>query len=271
MDVSGLEPNHYEDLLGTFESDAAPVFQQVVSTQRIPKDLKPRSILVSFLALLATRTLAAQSLLGRVASATTDRAMAELATPEGFERACEALVAAGRPDPRNEITAAEMRTWLETKPTVELPKPFMMVKMLQAQTWVFPDFASRYWQLAIIEDDGEFVTSDHPVSVQWVTGEVAEARGRAATFADSQTELFFPLSTKLAILGLSEHTPFARRHVNREFAAARNSRTALNGMLYALAASENPPFKIGDRYGLGAEVLPLLKENPPSIDSFRGF
>jgi hypothetical protein len=61
---------------------------------------------------------------------------------------------------------------------------------------------NKKWQLVIASDDsGGFVTTDDPVTIRWTDGqEHADRPG----LAENNSEIIFPLSTKLALRGRSD-------------------------------------------------------------------
>ena len=93
----------------------------------------------------------------------------------------------------------------------------------------------RYWSLVVLQDENlEFICSDHPISLR-----SKHKTRRAYGFKTPNTEVFFPLSTKLAYYGVYENPKSGIIGLSHEGLAIFNSRTRQNALRQVYSRSQS--------------------------------
>jgi hypothetical protein len=197
----GEDPNVYEDQFSEFEGKAAPVIQEIVATRAMPTDREKLQLLFDFIAFQYVRTPSARRMVAAPREQAARIIMDLLVNSE-------------------EIYESEMR-----RAGYDLEKhPHQMLKEGSGQyeprltTEGFIDGAMtmlgairpylyrRTWTVLVSERPGEsFVVSDHPVQLEWSH---PRARRFPPGHAHTETELSFPLSSEVAIIGCYEPLDF---------------------------------------------------------------
>lgn len=194
-------------------------------------------ILVNFIALMtarvpATRTALAQPLemLARMFADTM------VVTPEHYRAAVERARRSGVDVP--DVDYETMRDFVREHMGVAIPQAGHIKQLFQVVDILLPFLAARKWSLLIAEyGAGDFIASDDPVALTWTSTPALPGMAPPG-FGLMETDVTFPLSKKLAILGRFEGEA-GRFSADRARVAAINTRTGMYCVRFLCSPSED--------------------------------
>jgi hypothetical protein len=201
VEIEEHEPDAVERAMAEFESQLAPALAHIIEARSLENE-EDRSYLLNFIGLLALRNprqreivrdfqeRVAKTILGIV-----------LATPERWESQVKRAKAAGFIDPNANTNYDAMKQFAEKGYTVEVANERLIRLEFNTFDKILPLIFRRGWVLVKApEDSGGFVTSDHPFCLTWSEPRVHRRIGLGL----KNTEIVFPLSPRLAVVGAFE-------------------------------------------------------------------
>jgi Protein of unknown function (DUF4238) len=194
VEVEGMDANAVEKLLSEFEGETAPHLDKVIANQSIA-DEKNKAAIVNLMAAMTMRNPKRRVAVGKIIENFT---RSFLGKKENFDAYVADMKKQGE---EVDLTIEEVRSGLAG---VDLTpsKESIMAAEIDHHDHAAERLWNKKWQLVIASDDsGGFVTTDDPVTIRWTDGqEHADRPG----LAENNSEIIFPLSTKLALRGRSE-------------------------------------------------------------------
>jgi hypothetical protein len=202
VEVEGMDPNAIEKALSEFEGEVAPALERIKAEKSLAVEAD-RSLLVNFMAAIALRNPRRRRDLGKIISIAKRKDFANsFGTREKFGATVGEMKAKGAWNEKAALTFEELGEIVKDEDFLASKEEIMIAEIdhhdgLTEQLW------NRRWQMLIAADDsGGFVTTDDPVCLRWSDG--SKHGGMSPGFAMEQTEVIFPLSTKLALRGTFE-------------------------------------------------------------------
>ena len=206
IELAGHEPDAFESGMGKFESELAPALDRIIQRQSI-SDQEDRTYLLNLIGLLATRNPRLREISRDFHERVYKRVLSLMtATPERWAAQVKKAAAAGcmsetaieQYDKIREELATDAYRW-------ELPTERHLVQEVDNLDTVLPHLFGRRWVLAKAPDSsGGFVTSDHPVCLVYSDPPAIKGQVRPIGFGLDRTEVLFPISTRLAVIGAFE-------------------------------------------------------------------
>jgi hypothetical protein len=169
-------------------------------------DAEDAGLLLNFVTLLAIRNPRLRETIRdfheRVA---TQIVRVALATPERWTREMEKARAAGAITSKRDVSYEEMKKFVESgNYTMSLRTERHIQLEAGSFEKVLPFIFRRKWiLLKVAKEAGGFITSDHPVCLTY-TGPRAEGFAARPGFGLQNTEVLFPISPGLAVVGAFE-------------------------------------------------------------------
>lgn len=201
--IGGVNPFAVEEALSEMEGKIAPVLEKVISTCSLG-DESDRSAIMNLIASVTLRNPKQRAAVGEIY-----RGAGQLAAGAGLEteEKYAGFVATMKAEGLSAPTYDEMKGWFEKEPELFKPPPppkeFNILVELEWHDPLVKLYEGRKWQMLVAADhSGGFVTSDHPVCLRWM--EDQDHGETSPGFAVPGTEVIFPLSQKLALLGRFE-------------------------------------------------------------------
>jgi len=258
-EVAGVAPEAVEQLFAKVESDMAPVLRTLVERQALPDRGSPEfDLLINLVALMATRVPRLRSVLQEfMGSIARQMAHLTIASPHAFRSAGDTARKAGADLPEAPDYEAMRKFIEEDHYRVEVDQSWLIGQIFQSIDILLPLLGSRQWSLLIADDEGcDFVTSDNPVAVSWSQAQPRGFFGPA--FGLRRTDVTFPLSRRLVMLGRFEGRPMVLR-ADRRMVATVNYRTSVNGERLICSPREEFPCLRPDGIGTSADLVDAIK------------
>jgi Protein of unknown function (DUF4238) len=203
--VDELPPNMIESGLSSFEGQVDKALEHICAQCEF-SNADDRIFVFNLIALLAVRNPRRRESLRQFHEDISKKLMGfTLATKERYESSLAGAKKAGVIDSVDDVTYEEARNFVargELK--VDVPTTRHVALEMQSVDTVLPLLLGRKWVLLIAPtNSGGFVTTDHPVVLQWI-----DAKDRGAFYPPGfglcGTEVIFPLSHDLALSGTFE-------------------------------------------------------------------
>ena len=199
INVGGVDPFAVEKALSELDGIVAPALERVKAAKSLANE-KDRSAVMNLIASVTLRNPKQRGVVGEIVNQAGQRAAAEgLSTKEKFDEYISAMKAQGKEvretyEQMRELVTKSTGTF---RPTQELS----ILTELRFHDPLVRLYEGRKWQIVVASvDSGGFVTSDHPVCLQWSDGHGNLSPG----FAVPGTEVIFPISPQLALRGSFE-------------------------------------------------------------------
>lgn len=205
IDVDGMSPDHVESGYARFEGIASAALRRLCESRHFG-NAEDHNLILNLIALLAIRNPRMRESSRRMHETIIKRAV-ELATAtkDRFERSIAGAVRGGHVEPDHGLSYESMRDFVEQdRYTIDVPTTRHVEDELKRVDVVLPLLGRRCWMLLrAAPGTGGFVTSDHPVVLDWI-----DRRGRG-TFQSTghglkSTEVIFPVSHDLVMYGQFE-------------------------------------------------------------------
>jgi len=200
VEIEGNE-NAVEEALAGFEDTAARVFKRIITNERLPEG-DDFIVLMNFVCLLAIRNPNLRESFGDAKKRVYERIMHLIvSSKEIYESQIKKM---GESTGKNYSTTSyeDARKFVEERRyDIEIPTHSFVTTELSVFNNVLPYFFKRKWSMIRSSKKvGEFVTSDHPVTLITTvnTGNFGVGYGM------KNTEVAFPISRFLAIVGVFE-------------------------------------------------------------------
>jgi len=221
--ADGTMDTRIEEFLGRVESNAAPVYEQLLA-HRVPNVSQERVYFAEFLAFMYTRTTAMRRMAAHAFGRTAQiHHYAYASNPKAFE-ALTRRVEAEKGELMDPVIKEQIRQEMLNPSgayVMQLPQVSTFM-VLAASDKLAPILNKMKWTLVDAED-GYFITSDNPL-VRWVDPTTRHPIYGDLGFENKTAEVTFPLSPrKLLLLSWQEAVPerasFPREHVDYANAA----------------------------------------------------
>jgi hypothetical protein len=203
IDLEGHPPDAFEQALASVESEIGPALLRIVEAKSLANE-DDRAYLLNLIALLHIRNPrfreVRRSLHEAAAKQLMDAALSSRAKWESHIKQAQVagFMATDAEMDYDEIKKARKPEDFSLKVTNEAH----IASELQSFDHVLALLSQRKWMLVKApEDSPGFVTCDHPVSLTW--SEPQSGR-RPLGLATKGTEIFFPITPKLAVVGAFE-------------------------------------------------------------------
>lgn len=205
IDVDGFSPNLIESGLSSFEGQVDKALERIC-VQREFSNADDRILVFNLIALLAVRNPRGREN-WRKSIENEAKIIMDLtvATKERYESSLASAKKAGVLSSGNDVTYEQARDFVARGEfMVDVPTTRHVDMEMRSVNIVLPLLLERKWVLLIAPaNSGGFVTTDHPVVLQWT-----DAKDRGAIYSPGfglrGTEVIFPLSHNLALMGTFE-------------------------------------------------------------------
>jgi hypothetical protein len=264
IEIEGHKPDAFETGMAEFESELAPALTRLIQAQSL-ENAKDKNYALNLIALLALRNPSRRETIRdfhqRVTKVTLDLATA---TPDRWESQLAKMRAAGYVKEGMATDYEAIRKVIEEDGyRVELPNERHIIYEMDGVDAILPYLGDRRWVLVKAPpESGGFVTSDQPVTLQWIDPP-GKGRRMPLGFGLKNTEVVFPLSTRLAMLGAFEvdiETDKDVFHANEIFVAEINGTTIAHSRRQVYARDLN--FHYTARQGTEPKKAQKLSRDP---------
>lgn len=201
-DLPGFSPNIFENALSDFENKASGILKDLIKTASMPAG-ESFIILMNLIALMATRIPGFRDAISEPLSEMGKFVLKMLvSSPDKYKAQVRKMKRGG-------IKALENVPYSRVKKFVESDEYKISVSrerltgfQFECAGFIVPLLLKRNWTLAVIDNQKwSFITSDRPVVLMWAK---KMPEFWSAGFGVPDTELIFPLSKRLALLGRFE-------------------------------------------------------------------
>lgn len=267
IEVDGMDPDHVEGGYARFEGVASAALRRLCDTRDFGS-AEDHNLILNLIALLAIRNPRMRESSRRMHETLIKRAMdVATATKDRFERSMAGAVRSGYVEPDHGMSYESMRDFVERdRFIIELPTTRHVEDELKRVDVILPLLGRRCWMLLrAAPGTGGFVTSDHPVVLDWI-----DRRGRG-TFQSpahglKSTEVIFPVSQDLVMYGQFEGR-FGVLDVGLEAVTRINTDIIAHAQRQVYAKDDRFHYAITPgRVSFGADLLrdlSLLQERSP--------
>ncbi|MEF3304257.1 DUF4238 domain-containing protein [Paenibacillus sp. GYB003] len=203
VELPDTPPDAIEDVFMDLESKTAPVIRTLCETLRMPSG-DDYNYLMNYIALLAVRTPSykqtSSAMMEEIAKITMRMAFS---TEERFEIVKKQMAAEGKEVPP--LHYETFRNFLdEERYNIAFDNNTHVNNLLESMDAVLHPLGARYWTIVYSPNQlGDFICSDHPVSLHWATG---RDRGIFSSPGHGMldTEVTVPLTSRVLLLGQFE-------------------------------------------------------------------
>jgi hypothetical protein len=202
IDLEGVPPDALEKELGKFEGVIAPALQRV-RTDGTFKDPSDREDVINLITLLVVRNPRKREnidlLMGDLLQLMLDMS---LESKERWEGQVAQMKKYGTWPKDAAADYEEYKKFAnENKGALLVSKQFQIELELEHLARMYPYFDARRWRVLKAKDNtGGFVTTDHPVCLRRAN-ELDRGEIFAPGYGMTNTEILFPLSSKIALIG----------------------------------------------------------------------
>lgn len=201
VDVPGVDPNQVESDYAKFEGELTPALRRMKDSRQFG-NAEDHNLILNLIALLAVRNPRMRENIRdmheRVANAVMDMTME---TKDRFSASYNSAARDGFVSGPS-VSYEAMRKFVESRQySIEVSTTGHVERELDLSNTILPLLGRRTWTLLLANPGtGGFVTSDHPVGLQWTE---QKDRGLMSSpgFARSGTEVIFPVSHDVVMVG----------------------------------------------------------------------
>lgn len=201
IDIDGVDPNHVESGVAVFESSLSKALERICHDGEV-RDPEDINLIWNLIALLAVRSPGMRENIRHGHEQVMKRVLGlTLATKERYEATFADAARAGVLDAGNILPYERMLDFFDRDQySIAVSTTHHVQQELKLAYEVLPLLGRRNWLLVRASPGtGGFVTSDHPVALQW-TNPPEQAFGSPG-FGLRNTEVLFALSHDLALVG----------------------------------------------------------------------
>jgi hypothetical protein len=242
VNVEGHPPDAIESALSDFETDAEQAIRAISDSLTFDGD--PKVVVLNLLALLAVRSPQMRENWRQFQEQVAKQIMSlTLATKDRWERSVASMKQDGKELP-HDVPYEELKRFHQSdRYTVEVPTERHIELEMHGMDTVLPYLAKRHWALLRTDEEtGFFVTGDRPVVLTWKKpSKVPVMFRRSPGFGMTETELVFPLSKTLALVGDFE-TEGGVFKATRRAVAAMNIRMVTHAFSQFYAPKQTFPY-----------------------------
>jgi hypothetical protein len=198
VDLEGHAPDVFEQIISSFETELALSLDRIRSTESF-EDQDDRTNVLNLIAVLAVRHPGQRENYRHFHERISKSIMSGLVSSRRmWESTIRKASVAGYISPDADTDYERMKDYvLEGNYRIHLPNEMHMKAELAGVDAILPYLGGRGWMLVNTPPrSGGFVTSDRPVSLIW-----SEPRRGPIGFGLRGTEVIFPLSNRLALMG----------------------------------------------------------------------
>lgn len=208
IDVEGVEPGALETAYSKVEGLMAEAIERTVAKNDFATD-EDRIVIANFVALLLIRNPRMRSRLAAFQEELLKKTMeVATSTEERWIAYRQKMNEAGYLDGAQSISYQQFRQYVRKgQYDIRLPREFYIKQELKLLEKMPQIVAQRNWViLRAADDSGGYLTSDHPASLIW-----SDPKMRGSFYGPglglTGTQIVFPLSRELAIVGAFEFKP----------------------------------------------------------------
>jgi hypothetical protein len=250
-----------EKMLGQIEGKTKRLIQEIESSNALPDPQGEDYLeLMFFVAVMVARVPRRRADAAKVADRMVKRMLRNnVASPETWKATVERMKAKGLGD-FSDTDYAEWKALVEREEhTFDMTRGQHLALMMRSVQDIALLLVVRNWHLQIAtEESGEYVTSDHPVTLAWADPR-REIRQGAPGFMLQETEVTMPLTRRLALLGRFEGQ-HASVKVSKRTVATVNDRTMFLARQVYSPAEDFPWLREDNKVGSRADVLNLIEQ-----------
>lgn len=205
VDIDGIPPDYVESGISVFEGKLDKALERICSEREI-KDPEDLNLVLNLIALLAVRNPGMRENVRHSHEQVMKRVMdLTLATKERYESSFAKAARAGALNAEDILPYERMREFVDRgEYTISVSTTHHVGQEMKLVDAILPLLGQRKWLLArALPATGGFVTSDHPVILQWADRPMTGGLGGPG-FALRGTEVLFTVSHDLALIGTFE-------------------------------------------------------------------
>ncbi|TDK67984.1 DUF4238 domain-containing protein [Sapientia aquatica] len=221
IEVPGFAPDHIESQMSKFETQLDQALGRVIQAKSLD-NLEDFNLILNLIALMAVRTPRKRETIRQSQEQILKRVMEmSLSNRAQYESTIENAKKSGEIASDSNVSYESIREFIERdKYKIEIPTARHIVIEFDLQDTILPLLGKRKWILLKAPAKSGFITTDHPVVLRW---KEQKARGFFASpgHATMGTELFFPISQELAMVGTFEG-PQKTIDINEDYVAYFN-------------------------------------------------
>ncbi len=200
--LDGMDPDELEFAMGEFETGLAGALERINAARTLENE-DDRAYLISLIGLTALRNPGMRIQIRGLAQDIANLSLAaRLQTKDAYDASIEAAKAAGALRVDYNVTYEEMKGAFESGSfRIEMDNNAMVSNELQLLDHVLPLLFRRGWHLLRAPEGSRgFITSDRPFYLTW--SDPSMRNGPIAPgLALAGTDIYFPISPKLAVVG----------------------------------------------------------------------
>lgn len=202
IEVEGHDPNAVESSLGDFEGKVATAIKNVSESYKFVGEDK--DYILNFIALLSSRSPQKREHWRKFNADIAEKMLSMLLkSKETWESQIKQMEEDGYKLPQN-VTYESVKDFYKSKKyKIDVPTERQLEMEMISLEAVLPFLYGRNWQLIITTKDiGYFITSDKPVNLMWKNpNDNANPTWYSPGFGFQDTQVYFPLSKEIALLG----------------------------------------------------------------------
>lgn len=268
FEANGQPPDKLEKELSKFETKAREAILRIEQSHTFQGE--DRVTVLNLMALFAVRYPQLRENMRDFQERVMKQVMSlTLATKERWEGQLDQAEAAGK-DVRRNVSYEQMKEFHERgEYKVSVKREFQISNELNAIETVLNTFAGRKWKLFYAgQDQGLFITSDHPVVVTWNNpNKIPPMMRHSPGFGMIDTEVIFPLTRTCCLLGRFEGMEEGVEEALGGLIAACNTRMFSHAFNYAFMFDKNLPYFVPPQAFFDDQFMQRAKvhrdQNPP--------
>lgn len=228
IDAPGVDQNQLEQDLSQFEGKAAQALNKLKATLDFSGETK--KLILNLVALIAVRSPEKRENMRKFHAQIAERVMGmTLDSKERWESQVAGLEA-GEPGHGSPVTYEQAKSFFDGKKyNINVAREYHIhTEMIQLEA-ILPCLFGRNWLVLKAEHNaGPFITTDWPVNLSWKEPEkVPPFYRNSPGFGLTSTEVYFPVSQELALLGEFDGRQGVH-HANRQLVAVLNTKMLYN-------------------------------------------
>jgi hypothetical protein len=243
IEIDGHRPDKLETDMGKFEALAREAILRVAKARQFTGD--DRIVVLNLMALLSVRSPQMRENMRQFHERSMKLMMSlVLAKKERWEAQIQRMKAEGKA-PENELSYEEIKEFHDgDQYSIEVAREFHIGAEFKMFEPVLHCLVGRKWRLYFAgENEGHFVTTDHPVVLTWNHPEnVPPIYRHSPGFAMVDTEVVFPLTHECFLLGRFEGLSDGVEEAYAPFIAHCNTRMISHAFDYAIMIDRSFPY-----------------------------
>jgi len=208
VDLDGVSPDAVESSFSSFESDVDQALGRSIAAGGVV-DAEDHNLILNLIALLAVRNPGMRERMRRTEEEVWKRVLdLTLSSKERYEASFRKAAAEGAFSADEILPYETMREFFDRDEyDLQVSTTSHVQQELKLVDTVLPLLGRRSWLiLRARPESGGFITSDHPVLLRWDAA-APEGRSVAPGFGQRDTDVLFPISHELAMIGSVKELP----------------------------------------------------------------